>query len=224
MAMNDLTKALAITLTLGLGSAALAQDTTTEAPATTTEAPAAPATEAPATEAPAPAADAPATPDAAAAPAADGVGSVYAKATHGDWEQRCVKAPEGTTDPCQIYQLLKDSDGNAVAEIGVFPLPDGEKALAGGTISAPLETLLTENLVIQIDGGKGRVYPFSWCDRSGCVARVGFTKEDLAAFKGGNKATLTIVPVTAPDQKVNLAISLKGFTAGYDALAQPAKQ
>ena len=32
-------------------------------------------------------------------------------------------------------------------------------------------------------------------------------------------ATMTIVPAGAPDQKVNLDISLKGFTAGMDAVA-----
>jgi invasion protein IalB len=32
------------------------------------------------------------------------------------------------------------------------------------------------------------------------------------------KASMTLVPVVAPDQKVVLDISLKGFTAGYDAV------
>ncbi len=31
---------------------------------------------------------------------------------------------------------------------------------------------------------------------------------------------MTIVPVAAPDQKVDLDISLKGFTAGFDAVAK----
>ena len=44
---------------------------------------------------------------------------------------------------------------------------------------------------------------------------VGF----LAAFKAGSKATLTIVPMAAPDQTVDLTISLTGFTAGFEAIS-----
>lgn len=133
-----------------------------------------------------------------------------------------MRGAEGQPDLCQLYQLLKDDQGNAVAEIGMFPLPKGEKALAGASITAPLETLLTENIVISVDGGKPKVYPFSWCDRASCVARVGFTAEEVATMKKGNKATMTIVPVAAPDQKVVLNISLKGFTKGFEALPTPA--
>ena len=53
----------------------------------------------------------------------------------------------------------------------------------------------------------------------GCVARVGFTAEEIAAFKAGGKATMTIVPAVAPDKTVALDMSLKGFTAGFDAVA-----
>ncbi|HEX9857111.1 MAG TPA: invasion associated locus B family protein [Paracoccaceae bacterium] len=200
----------AVTLCLGLGSGAFAQ----EAPATD----AAPA-ETPATEAPA--ADAPAAPSGLSmgqeAGTADGPGSVYVAATHGDWEQRCVKTEDGS-DPCQLYQMLKDGQGNPVAEISMVALPAGQQASAGATIIAPLETLLTEHLHLQVDAGKGKVYPFTWCAREGCVARVGFTAAEIEAFRKGNKATLTIVPVVAPDQKVALNLSLKGFTAGFDAV------
>ena len=51
--------------------------------------------------------------------------------------------------------------------------------------------------------------------------KVGFVPGPyIDGFKKGAKATMTIVPVAAPDQKVNLDISLKGFTAGYDAVAK----
>ena len=49
------------------------------------------------------------------------------------------------------------------------------------------------------------------------------TKNLIEGFKKGSAATVTIVPVGAPDQKVALAVSLKGFTAGYDALQATAK-
>jgi invasion protein IalB len=209
---------LLLSLLLGLASPIVAQDTTTDAPATDT-----PATDAPATDAPVVAGDAPVASDLSmgtevgAAPAADGPGSQYVAAKFDAWEQRCIKTEDGS-DPCQLYQLLKDAEGNSVAEISMFDLPEGSEAAAGATIIAPLETLLTENLTLQIDGGAAKIYPFTWCSQLGCVARVGFTGAEVDQFRKGAKAVVTIIPVVAPDQKVALDISLKGFTAGYEAV------
>ncbi len=142
------------------------------------------------------------------------LGTTYTKETIGDWALQCVRS-ELEEDPCQLYQLLKDTDGNDVAEISMFRLPEGGQAVAGATIIVPLETLLTAELTIAVDGAKGRRYPFAFCNPIGCYSRVGFTKDDLGAFKRGARATLTIVPVLAPDKKVELNLSLTGFTAGF---------
>jgi invasion protein IalB len=127
---------------------------------------------------------------------------------------------ESGDDPCQLYQLLKDKDGNNVAEISLFVLPPGNPAVAGATIVAPLETLLTEQLNISVDGANTKRYPFTWCAPIGCIARVGFTAAEVEAFKKGNAATLSIVPVAASDQRVTLDLSLKGFTAGIEAVSK----
>lgn len=148
---------------------------------------------------------------------ADGVGSTYAKATFDAWEQRCVRTESGQ-DPCQLYQLLKDAQGTAVAEINMFPLAEGGEAVAGATVIAPLETLLTAGLRMAIDGAEPKIYPFTFCARIGCVARIGFTAAELDGFKKGAKATMTIVPAVAPNETVALDVSLKGFTAGYEAV------
>lgn len=207
MSNKTLTGLLAFGLYLGLGAMAMAQDTTAPAPD-------APATATPSDTAAPVATDTPA-PDAAPA---DGVGTMYVAATNGAWEQRCIRAADGS-DPCQMYQLLKDENANAVAEITILVLPDGQQAVAGSQIMVPLETLLTEQLILQIDSSPAKIYPFTWCAAQGCVARIGFTASDIAALKKGSNATITIVPVVAPDQKVKLTASLKGFTAAYDAAA-----
>lgn len=150
-------------------------------------------------------------------PAADGPGTTYVAATHGDWEQRCVRTEDGS-DPCQLYQLLNDTTGNPVAEFSVFGLAPGQQAAAGATAIVPLETLLTQELTFQIDAGAPKRYPFSWCSPIGCIARIGFTAEEVAAMKKGALAKMTIVPVVSPNDKVVLDISLIGFTAGYDAV------
>ena len=209
--MTDKMTVLVLLAAFAMATAAQAQDAT-EAPATGEAAP---------TEAPAASGDAGVGDGltlGAVEGAADGIGSQFTEASFGTaWEQRCIRTEDGS-DPCQLYQLLKDGEGNSVAEISMFDLPAGGEAAAGATIVAPLETLLTENIRLKVDDAAAKIYPFTWCSQIGCIARVGFTADEVAAFKRGAKATLTIVPVVAPDQKVDLNLDLSGFTAGYDAI------
>lgn len=144
-------------------------------------------------------------------------GEAYLAATHGDWEMRCIRMPDGS-DPCQLYQLLQDGDGNSVAEVSIFGLPSGGEAVAGATIITPLETLLTQQITMRVDGGQAKRYPFTWCSVIGCIARIGFTASEVEAFRRGLVAQVSIVPVAAPDQTVTLDISLVGFTAGFAAV------
>lgn len=201
MTMTRTLAALILALALPAAGAALAQDATQ-----------------PAAEAPAAKKNDLSMGSAEGAAPADGVGQNYTRETFESWQLNCVKTQDGKNEPCQLYQLLKDKDGNSVAEVNLVALPEGGDAAAGATIITPLETLLTENLRLAIDGGKTKRYPFTFCAGIGCIARVGFTADEVAALKKGAKATLTIVPMAAPDKTVDLDVSLKGFTAGFDAV------
>ncbi|MFT3689951.1 invasion associated locus B family protein [Paenirhodobacter sp.] len=214
----DLSKSFATALALCLAaSAGFAQDATTPAPATG-EAPAATTGEAPATSE-APAAETPAPQSDPAQQPADGPGSSYIAKTLDDWSLQCFRSADGN-DPCQMYQLLKDAKGNNVADISMVALPAGGKAVAGATIMTPLETLLTANLQLTIDNQQPKVYPFTFCAPPGCFARIGLTPEELAAFKKGNKVTMSIVPVASPEQPVQVTISLKGFTSAFEEVTK----
>ncbi|WP_099823728.1 invasion associated locus B family protein [Oceaniglobus indicus] len=149
----------------------------------------------------------------------EGVGSSYIKEEFNDWQVRCVRAQEGK-DRCEMYQLLEDSDGNPTAEVSIFTLPAGQKAAAGASLITPLETLLTVPLTLAVDGGATKTYPYTFCTQIGCISQVGFTAGEIATFKAGAKATLSLVPVRAPDQKVELVISLAGFTAAYESVSE----
>lgn len=172
---------------------------------------------------------APAQDDTAAPPAADALdlgepvgpraGEIYVADTHGDWDVRCIRAPEGQDDRCNLYQLLTNADDAPVAEFNLFRLPDGGQALAGANVVAPLETLLTQQLTLSVDTGEPRRYPFSFCNDAGCVARIGLTQTDIDGFRTGSTATLRLVPAATPDEEFLLTMSLAGFTAGFDTLA-----
>ena len=149
----------------------------------------------------------------------------YIKQEFGDWKLQCLRDPnlaetaEPANEPCQLFQVLQDDQGTNVAEVTIFPLADGGKAVAGANILVPLETLLSAQLTIQIDNGNARRYPYSFCSPIGCFARVGFTNEDIAAMKKGAKAKVLLRPAPAPDEVVTLDMSLAGFTAGFDSLS-----
>lgn len=213
---------------------AFAQDTTTGAPAepaaeeapAATEQPAEAAAPEAAAETPAAAAGteaaetAPAEGEAANAEAASDepqVGNYYVKSTQQDWTLRCIKADQGQ-DPCELYQLLKDDNGNSVAEMTLIPLKNGEIA-AGATLVAPLETDLLVGLGFAVDNAKQQNYPFSFCAPVGCVSRMGFSEAELASLKRGSKATVSLLPFGSnPEQPVRLSLSLSGFTAAFDEL------
>ncbi len=139
------------------------------------------------------------------------LGEVYLAEKSDPWELRCTKG-ETEKDSCQIFQLLKDETGGAVAEFNMFEIPDGNGAAAGAMVIVPLETLLETGLVIQVDDNAPRAYPFAYCNSYGCNARVGFTAEELDMMKSGDEAVVTIVPALASDVKVTLKLSLSGFT------------
>lgn len=152
-------------------------------------------------------------------PVSDGpqLGSRYSSETFGDWDLACVKT-EAETDPCSLLQILNGNEGTPMAEVSLFRIKNSGAAVAGATIIVPLETLLPAQLTISVDGAPGKRYNYTYCNPVGCVAQIGFTQADIDAMKKGNSALISLVPAPAPDQRINLELSLKGFTAGFDAV------
>lgn len=217
-----------------IAAPAFAQDgapAAAEPPAAQSSGAQAPAAEAPADQAPA-ASDAPAAAGGAAtpaetAPAANAepqVGQYYVKETHQDWSTRCLRIDEGK-DPCELYQLLEDSDGNPVAEMTLIPLRNSAEIAAGATLVAPLETDLVQGLGFAVGTAEPRGYPFNFCAPAGCVSRMGFTQAELDALKRGATATVTLLPFGGDrENPVRLTLSLAGFTAAYNALTAYANE
>ncbi|MFK7870594.1 MAG: invasion associated locus B family protein [Roseobacter sp.] len=143
-------------------------------------------------------------------------GDTYIKETYQDWTLRCVVVANDD-DLCQMYQLLTDANDSPVAEFTMFRLPAESEAAAGATIVVPLETALNEQLSIKVDNQSTRRYPFAYCNPVGCFARIGLTAQDVDLYKRGIEAVLSIVPIAAPDQRVSVTLSLKGFTAAFEA-------
>lgn len=161
-------------------------------------------------------------PTAQAEPQSPPPGSSYKAETHGAWSRLCTVNAEGD-DPCELYQLLKDGRGASVAEITIVDLlapAQGQAgtAVAGAMLITPLETYLPAQIRIKVDDNPDAIYRFEYCSQVGCVARIGFTAEEVSAFRRGKVARVTIAAAADPTRPVELEMSLSGFTAGFAAV------
>lgn len=147
----------------------------------------------------------------------DAEGDTYVADTFDDWTKICQRVEDGS-DPCGLAQLITDPEGAPAAQITIFPLPPGGEAVAGANIELPLGTVLSRQISIRVDGGNERRYPFFFCDVGGCYAQIGLTAAMVESFRRGNEAVMTVFFILAPEQPIELPISLMGFTAGYSAL------
>lgn len=147
------------------------------------------------------------------------VGQSYVKATNGDWTVGCIRAEIGQKDRCEMQQILKDGEGNAVVNASVTIRSNETETFAVMKFLTPLETFLPPGVEIAIDGNRAGRVPFLICTPRFCRSEVTLKDGDVQSFKRGGEAGITIVPAGAPDQKVTLVMSLKGFTASYELLA-----
>ncbi|MXU66249.1 invasion associated locus B family protein [Rhodobacteraceae bacterium KN286] len=140
----------------------------------------------------------------------------FVKAEHGEWDVRCI----GSDTECALYQLAEDQAGNAVAEMTLIRLPEGQDVVAGVTIMTPLETLLPAGLTAQVDAQTPQRYEFQVCTQRGCAVRFGLDQAGIDAMKAGAKLNLVLFAFGRPDP-VPLNVSLSGFTAAFNELTAP---
>ncbi len=145
------------------------------------------------------------------------VGEQYAKEESGDWTITCLKTEDGN-DPCLLQQILSGEEGQPIANVSINKLPEGSAAVAGASLTVPLETMLQAQVALSIDGAPGKRYNYHHCNPIGCVAQLGFTQSDIDAMKAGTKATISLVSILAPTQLLEIEMSLAGFTSGFDKL------
>ena len=145
-------------------------------------------------------------------------GEIYLAGNKGDWNVRCIASNPGEIDKCEIQQLLFLNENTPVADISIFKLPDGERAIAAANVMVPLETLLTKKFRFAFSEDSVKEFPYSFCNQNGCLVRMGLLEEDIVAMKKGSSSELSITHISSPDASINLSLSLNGFTAAFDII------
>ena len=143
-------------------------------------------------------------------------GEIYLAGNKGDWNVRCITGNPGEADRCEIQQLLLLNENTPIADISIFKLPAGDVAIAAANIMVPLETLLTKKFRFAFSEEIVKEYPYSFCNKNGCLVRLGLLEEDVEALKKGSVSELSITHISDPEASINLDVSLKGFTAAFD--------
>ena len=145
-------------------------------------------------------------------------GEIYLAGNKGDWNVRCVTASPGEIDKCEIQQLLFLNENSPIADISIFKLPEGERAVAAANVMVPLETLLTKKFRFAFSEESVKEFPYSFCNQNGCLVRMGLLEEDIEAMKKGSSSELSITHISSPEASINLSLSLNGFTAAFDII------
>lgn len=145
-------------------------------------------------------------------------GEIYLAGNKGDWNVRCITGSPGEIDKCEIQQLLFLNENTPIADISIFKLPEGERAVAAANVMVPLETLLTKKFRFAFSEGSIKEFPYSFCNQNGCLVRMGLLEEDIEAMKKGSSSELSITHISSPEASINLNLSLNGFTAAFDAI------
>ena len=145
-------------------------------------------------------------------------GEIYLAGNKGDWNVRCITGNPGEADRCEIQQLLFINENTPIADISIFKLPAGEIAVAAANVMVPLETLLTKKFRVAFSEESKKEFPYSFCNKNGCLVRMGLLEEDIEAMKKGTSSEISITHISKPDSAINLSLSLDGFTAAFDII------
>ena len=134
----------------------------------------------------------------------------------GSWTVKCEDLTGGGRQDCYIFQNLKAESkaGTWYMQVAIGKAGDADIALAAFTF--PLGTFLPPGLLFRVDQNQPFRLPVTRCLPNGCVALFPLEKQYLTQMKKGLNAEI-IVHEDA-EQPAKLQMSLKGFTAGIDAV------
>ena len=144
----------------------------------------------------------------------------YIKERFENWTLKCIK-PVNSIERCEANQIIFNQKQQPVAEISIIKLPKGQVAAAAATIIVPLETILSEGLVLAIQELEPKKYQFKFCNSLGCYSQIGLTDDEVEALKMKEKASIFLKHISSGDQQIVIPMSLDGFTKIFSNLIQP---
>ena len=144
----------------------------------------------------------------------------YIKERFENWTLKCITSVN-SIERCEANQIIFNQKQQPVAEISIIKLPKGQVAAAAATIIVPLETILSEGLVLAIQELEPKKYQFKFCNSLGCYSQIGLTDDEVEALKKKEKASIFLKHISSGDQQIVIPMSLDGFTKTFYNVIQP---
>ncbi len=135
----------------------------------------------------------------------------------GDWVARCATPPGATRHQCSIQHRVLSKEPRRMllsVAIGFF----GKQRTPGALFHVPTGVYLPAGLTLSIPGAQIVRIVYDKCTPQVCRAPFSLTPEIIAAMKKAERGDVTIM--NERRKPLKLPLSLKGFTAGYDALSR----
>lgn len=139
----------------------------------------------------------------------------------GDWIVRCERPVGAANEQCILFQVVnrRDQQTNQTQRVLLTNIgyvgPEKQPIIS---FAMPLGLYLPAGVKIQVDKQTPIEATVETCIQTGCRATLSLSAAAVGQLKRGNAATFTIQNLRR--QNITLPISLKGITAGLDALSK----
>jgi invasion protein IalB len=140
--------------------------------------------------------------------------------TIGDWAVRCY--PVQSQSPCDMFQQQNEKDSQQrILALSLAYIPHLDRHAI--QIVVPLGIAIPKGIVVHTANFTSQPLAYRRCDRGGCYVETLVDNSLVDQIgRGGDNA---MVKITADDGKsYDLKISLNGFSAAHDSMAEQARQ
>jgi invasion protein IalB len=145
------------------------------------------------------------------APGAGAVQGQETTQTFEHWSIACLPNQAGQSECLMFQDIIADGTDQSIMRVTVVKTPRSVLI-----VTTPLGVILPQGLILAIDQQEASRMQYQICIEPGCRAQIELAPELVQRLKSGVGATVTIVGPNG--QPIAVPVSLKGFTAAYDAL------
>jgi len=143
-----------------------------------------------------------------------------------DWVHRCtdITLQDQPITQCELLQAQQRPQGDEMLNVLILAFAEivsedeSQKPAFMLTSVVPLDVFLPDGMRFLADGQEVMHVPFRNCNPNGCWSQIIVEASALNALKKGNVGLARFTIMTG--QEVEVQFSLKGLTAGLNALTQ----
>ncbi len=130
-----------------------------------------------------------------------------------DWAVECQQS-EAASKTCVMFQRQVLENGRTLLTLSIRKAPDNDAPQA--VLQLPLGVLLDPGVLFSVDGGEPHSFSYRLCNVNGCLVHFPLDERLRSELAKGERAE--IVLTTTEQEKLNVGVSLSGFSAALSAL------